>query len=138
MNGASPRVAITGIGVVSPYGVGRERFWTHVRQGRSATRSITDFDATPFACNVAAAVPPLSMDDVVPLERAGGEGTSCGRPDPRRYSKASLIAVVAASEAWSDAGLRLHEPGAGVLVGSGAGGIDVAARQYYEFFNDGW
>src|SRR4029078_963970 len=61
-----------------------------------------------------------------------------GRPDPRRYSKASLIAVVAASEAWHDAGLRLAEPGAGVLVGSGAGGIDVAERQYGEFFGDGW
>ena len=54
----------------------------------------------------------------------------CGRPDPRRYSKASLIAVIAAHEAWADAGLRLKEPGAGVLVGSGAGGIDVAERQY--------
>ena len=37
-----------------------------------------------------------------------------------------------------DAGLRLNEPGAGVLVGSGAGGIDVAERQYFEFFTDGW
>src|SRR5262249_4241948 len=55
----------------------------------------------------------------------------------RRYSKASLIAVIAAREAWQDAGLRLNEPGAGVLVGSGAGGIDVAERQYGEFFTDG-
>ncbi len=46
--------------------------------------------------------------------------------------------MIAAREAWHDAGLRLAEPGAGVLVGSGAGGIDVAERQYYEFFNDGW
>ena len=57
-----------------------------------------------------------------------------GRPDPRRYSKASLIAVIAASEAWNDAGLRINEPGAGVLVGSGAGGIDVAEKQYDEYF----
>jgi 3-oxoacyl-[acyl-carrier-protein] synthase II len=49
-----------------------------------------------------------------------------------------LIAVIAAREAWRDAGLRLAEPGAGVLVGSGAGGIDVAERQYAEFFSDGW
>ena len=138
MSGASPRVAITGIGVVSPYGVGRDRFWTHIRRGCSATRSITDFDASPFACSVAAPVPPVSMDDAVSIERASGNGDGGGRPDPRRYSKASLIAVIAASEAWHDAGLRLNEPGAGVLVGSGAGGIDVAERQYYEFFNDGW
>jgi 3-oxoacyl-[acyl-carrier-protein] synthase II len=133
-------VAITGIGVVSPYGVGRERFWQHVRGGCSATRAITDFDASAFACTVAAPVPPVSIDAAVTIDRrsAAAPAERNGRPDPRRYSRASLIAVIAASEAWADAGLSLGESGAGVLVGSGAGGIDVAERQYYEFFNDGW
>ena len=131
---------ISGIGVVSPYGVGRERFWTHVSRGCSATRAITDFDASPFPCTVAAPVPSsVTIDDAAPIEaRAGEPASGRGRPDPRRYSRASLIAVIAASEAWTDAGLRLNEPGAGVLVGSGAGGIDVAERQYFEFFTDGW
>ncbi|MCA1561040.1 MAG: beta-ketoacyl-[acyl-carrier-protein] synthase family protein [Acidobacteria bacterium] len=135
-----PRVAITGIGVVSPYGVGRDHFWQCVRRGCSATRAITDFDASDFPCTVAAPVPAVSIDDAVAiLERApDGHDARIGRPDPRRYSKASLIAVIAASEAWQDAGLRLNEPGAGVLIGSGAGGIDVAEQQYYEFFNEGW
>src|SRR5215204_5451935 len=134
------RVAISGIGVVSPYGVGRERFWTHVSRGCSGTRRITEFDASPFPCRVAAPVPPgYSIDDAPALERhGGGARAAAARPDPRRYSRASLIAVIAATEAWADAGLQLNEPGAGVLVGSGAGGIDVAERQYYEFFNDGW
>src|SRR5688500_16744704 len=132
-----PRVAITGIGVVSPFGVGRDCFWQHIRRGSSATRAIADFDASPYPCMVAAPVPPVTMDDAIAIdERAGSERS--GRPDPRRYSKASLIAVIAATEAWHDAGLRLNEPGAGVLVGTGAGGIDVAERQYYEFFTDGW
>jgi 3-oxoacyl-[acyl-carrier-protein] synthase II len=142
----SPRVAITGIGVVSPYGVGRERFWRHVRRGCSATRAIAEFDASAYSCAVAAPVPPITIDDAVrideivahPFRAASHRGERTGRADPRRYSKASLIAVVAATEAWDDAGLRLNEPGAGVLVGSGAGGIDVAERQYYEFYNDGW
>jgi len=136
--GLPNRVVISGIGVVSPYGVGRERFWTGVSRGCSGTRAIADFDASPFPCQVAAPVPSgLSIDDVPGIEeRAHGEAGA--RPDPRRYSRASLIAVLAATEAWTDAGLRLNEPGAGVLVGSGAGGIDVAERQYYEFFNDGW
>ena len=140
MDAAAPaRVAITGIGVVSPYGVGREAFWSHVSRGRSATRAITEFDPSDFPCTVAAPVPAVSIDDAIEItERAGNVAERPGRPDPRRYSKASLIAVVAASEAWADAGLRLNEPGAGVLVGSGAGGIDVAERQYYEFFSDGW
>ncbi len=133
-----PRVAITGIGVVSPFGVGRERFWTHISAGCSATRAITDFDASAFGCMVAAPVPAsLSIDDAVAVD-AGPAGNGNGRPDPRRYSRASLIAVIAAREAWSDAGLTLNQPGAGVIVGSGAGGIDVAERQYFEFFNDGW
>jgi hypothetical protein len=41
-----------------------------------------------------------------------------------------LIAVIAATEAWADGLALANEPGAGVLVGSGAGGIDVAERQY--------
>jgi 3-oxoacyl-[acyl-carrier-protein] synthase II len=139
---ASPdasRVVISGIGVVSPYGVGRERFWTHISRGCSATRAITDFDASDFPCTVAAPVPSsITINDATPVEsRASGEDERAGRSDPRRYSRASLIAVIAATEAWQDAGLRLNEPGAGVLVGSGAGGIDVAERQYFEFFNDG-
>ena len=136
---ASSRVAITGIGVVSPFGVGREAFWRQIRRGCSATRSITQFDSSPFPCQVAAPVPHVTIDDATPIDRrAGNGGEPGGRPDPRRYSRASLIAVIAASEAWYDAGLRLHEPGAGVIIGSGAGGIDIAERQYEEFFNGGW
>ena len=134
------RIVISGIGVVSPYGAGREKFWTRVSRGCSATRTIADFDASAFPCTVAAPVPSsITIDDAPEVEmRASSGGEGSGRPDPRRYSRASLIAVIAAREAWNDAGLRLNEPGAGVLVGSGAGGIDVAERQYFEFFTDGW
>jgi 3-oxoacyl-[acyl-carrier-protein] synthase II len=136
---AGGRVAITGIGVVSPFGVGRERFWQHVRHGCSGTRAITQFDASEYPCRVAAPVPPVSIEDAITIEErvSNGRPERSGHADPRRYSRASLIAVIAATEAWHDAGLRLNEPGAGVIVGSGAGGIDVAERQYYEFFNDG-
>jgi 3-oxoacyl-[acyl-carrier-protein] synthase II len=135
---AGPRVAISGIGVVSPYGVGRDRFWRCVRQGASATRAITEFPSGELPSRVAAPVPSVSIADAVTLDRAPGARNGAeGRADPRRYSKASLIAVIAATEAWADAGLRLGEPDAGVLVGSGAGGIDVAERQYAEYFGDG-
>jgi 3-oxoacyl-[acyl-carrier-protein] synthase II len=135
----SPRVVISGIGVVSPYGVGRECFWNQVSRGCSATRPIVEFDASAFPCTVAAPVPPLTIEDApVIRDRAGHNGNGGGHSDPRRYSRAALIGVIAAREAWLDAGLRLNEPGAGVLVGSGAGGIDIAERSYYEFFTDGW
>src|SRR5438067_265941 len=128
-----PRVVITGIGVVSPFGVGRERFWEHVSGGCSGTRAISDFDATDFACRVAAPVPPVTIDDVPAID--GDDVWDPGyRADPKRYSRAALIAVIAAREAWRDAALRIAEPGAGVVIGSGGGGIDVGERQYYDFF----
>jgi 3-oxoacyl-[acyl-carrier-protein] synthase II len=132
MSALRPRVAITGIGVVSPFGVGRECFWAAIAAGRSGTRAVTAFDTTCLTTRVAAAVP----DDVLhgtaptPDDEAGGSG----RADPRRYAKVSRIAVIAAREAIADAGLNGETPDLGVIVGSGAGGIDVAERQYGEFF----
>jgi len=130
-----PRVVITGIGVVSPFGVGREVFWDHVSRGCSGTRAITDFDATELACRVAAPVSNVTIDDVPAIE--GDELWDAGyRADPKRYSRAALVGVIAGREAWLDAGLRIGEPNAGVIVGSGGGGIDVGERQYYDFFVD--
>ena len=131
---------ISGIGVVSPFGIGREPFWEGVRAGRSGTRLITEFDIDGLPCQVAASIPPVTADDLpsFDLPVAGEAETTRSRADPRRYSRTSLIAVMAAQEAWRDAGLRLGEPSAGVIVGSGAGGIDVAERQYEEYFTDSW
>src|SRR6266513_1094688 len=127
------RVVVTGIGVVSPFGVGRERFWQHIAGGCSGTRAIADFDASEFACRVAAAVSGVTIADVPALE-GDDLWDEAYRADPKRYSRAALIGVIAAREAWSDAGLRVGEPGAGVVIGSGGGGIDVGERQYYDFF----
>jgi 3-oxoacyl-[acyl-carrier-protein] synthase II len=127
---ARSRVAITGIGVVSPFGIGRERFWEHISRGCSGVRSVDELESAGFPCRVAAPVPAIRTRDVS-RRKENGNGH---RADPKRYAKVSLIAVLAASEAWEDAGLRPGEPDAGVIVGSGAGGIDVAERQYREFF----
>jgi 3-oxoacyl-[acyl-carrier-protein] synthase II len=124
------RIAITGIGVVSTFGVGRETFWDHVRRGMSGTRAITDFDTSSYPCRVAAAVPPFAFE-------GNGNGRGNGHGDPRRYSRAARFGVVAAREAWADAGLAIGEPNAGVIIGSGGGGIDVGERQYQDFFTTG-
>src|SRR6188768_2304735 len=126
-----PRVVITGVGVVSPFGVGRERFWDHVSRGDSGTKSITQFDVSGYPCQVAAWVPPVSIDDAVAIE---GDSDAESRADPKRYSRAALFGVIAAREAWADAGLRTGTPRAGVLIGSGGGGIDVGEKQYEDFF----
>ena len=134
MPSGRPHVVISGIGVVSPFGVGRERFWEHVSQGCSGTRAITHFDVSTYPCRVAAWVPPVSIDDAMRLE---GDDDGPVRADPKRYSRAALFGVVAAREAWADAGLRAGEPDAGVLIGSGGGGIDVGEKQYQDFFTTG-
>jgi 3-oxoacyl-[acyl-carrier-protein] synthase II len=130
-----PRIVITGIGVVSPFGVGRDRFWQAVSRGCSGTRAITEFDASDLACRVAASAP-ATLDDVPSLE-GDDIWDDAYRADPKRYSRTALLAVIAAREAWRDAGLAIGEPGAGVLIGSGGGGIDVGEAQYRDFFTNG-
>jgi 3-oxoacyl-(acyl-carrier-protein) synthase len=91
----SPRIVISGIGVVSPFGIGRERFWDHISRGCSGTRAITEFDATGFECQVAAPVSGITMDDLPAL---GGDDIwdEHYRADPKRYSRTALIGVIAA------------------------------------------
>src|SRR5262245_32940832 len=129
-----PPVVISGIGVVSPFGAGRDCFWGNVSRGVSGTRAITQFDGSTVPCRVAAAVPSLSIDAAMPLD---GDHESDGRADPKRYSRAALFGVIAAREAWRDAGLCYGELSAGVLIGSGGGGIDVGEKQYEDFFTAG-
>jgi 3-oxoacyl-[acyl-carrier-protein] synthase II len=130
---ATPRIVISGIGVVSPFGVGRERFWSHISRGCSGTKAITEFDASEMPCQVAAPVLGVTVEDVPAID--GDEiRDKNNRADPKRYSRSALIGVIAAREAWADAGLRVGEPNAGVIIGSGGGGIDVGERQYYDFF----
>jgi len=132
----TPRVVISGIGVVSTFGVGRECFWENVRRGVSGTRAVTEFDVSSYPCQVAAPVPPVTIDQAQPLDGEHENGHE-SRADPKRYSRAALLGVIAAREAWNDAGLRVDEPGAGVIIGSGGGGIDVGEAQYRDFFTNG-
>src|ERR1043166_157536 len=129
-----PRVVISGLGVVSPFGAGRDCFWRNVSRGVSGTRAITHFDASSYPCRVAASVPPWSIGAAAPRD---GDDDFAGRADPKRYSRAALFGVIAGREAWRDAGLRAAEPNAGVLIGSGGGGIDVGEKQYEDFFTSG-
>jgi 3-oxoacyl-[acyl-carrier-protein] synthase II len=116
--------------------VGRECFWHHVSRGISGTRAVTEFDVSTFPCQVAAPVPAVSFA-CAPRVDGDDEDDHDSRADPRRYSRAALLGVIAAREAWNDAGLRVGEPGAGVIIGSGGGGIDVGEAQYRDFFTNG-
>src|SRR5262249_3100986 len=112
-------VVITGIGAVSPNGIGRERFWNATRNGVSGVRRITRFDPSGFAVQVAGEVPDeFDQNSYVPVK------------DRPHVSRAVPLAVASVAEALEDAGLdaasmsRDELRGIGVIVGSGGGSGD--------------
>ncbi|MFC6067907.1 beta-ketoacyl-[acyl-carrier-protein] synthase family protein [Streptomyces ochraceiscleroticus] len=116
------RVAITGIGVLAPGGVGTKNFWSLLSEGRTATRAITFFDASSFRSRVAAEI------DFDP------ELHGLSPQEIRRMDRAAQFAVVAAREALGDSGLEfadLDPYRTGVTVGSAVGatmGLDTEYR----------
>lgn len=89
------RVVITGMGVISPFGVGIEPFWAGLRAGQSAIGRITRFDASHFPCQIGGEVPDFAPDHFMDGKEA------------RRMSRASQFAVAAARMAVVDAELRI-------------------------------
>ncbi|SEN18598.1 beta-ketoacyl-[acyl-carrier-protein] synthase family protein [Actinacidiphila rubida] len=113
------RVVITGIGVLAPGGVGTKAFWDTLTSGRTATRTITFFDASPFRSRIAGEV------DFDPA----AEGL--GQQQIRRLDRAAQFAVVATREAVADSGLENVDPyRTGVTVGSAVGATMSLDREY--------
>lgn len=113
-------VVITGIGVVSPIGVGKEAFFESLEQGRSGVRPITHFDASEFTTRFSAYI-----DDFDP-------SVFLNPKEARRMARFQQFAVVATDEAVADAGLEFDKAEAdrvGVIVGSGIGGLQVMEDQ---------
>ncbi|MEU9037841.1 beta-ketoacyl-[acyl-carrier-protein] synthase family protein [Streptomyces sp. NPDC048352] len=115
------RVAVTGVGVVAPGGIGTSAFWDLLSNGRTATRGITLFDPSGFRSRIAAEV------DFDPREH-GLTGDEAARAD--RYIQ---FALVAAREAMADAGLELDGESAwrtGVSLGTAVGGTTRLEHDY--------
>jgi 3-oxoacyl-[acyl-carrier-protein] synthase II len=123
------RVAVTGIGAVSPNGIGRENFWKASINGESGVRRITRFDPSGFAVQVAGQVPD-EFDEKKYVEVK----------DRPHVSRAVPLAAASVAEAVADAAL---DPAAmsrdqlrqvGVIVGSGGGAQDFTEEQYRLFY----
>ena len=92
MSASRPAVAITGIGAVSPFGVGRTRFWNAILAGESGVTAFDGVDERHWTSRVAARV----GEDAIALAEASLNGQylgADGRADPKRYAKVSRIAV---------------------------------------------
>ena len=123
------RVVVTGIGAVSPNGAGREAFWEATWQGRSGIRRIQRFD-------------PSSLPVQIAGEVVGFEPTRyISAKDSANVSRVVPLAIAAADEAVSDAGLHPSQMTledqrqVAVLLGSGGGGQEFVERQYELFYS---
>ncbi|NOS35768.1 MAG: beta-ketoacyl-ACP synthase II [Deltaproteobacteria bacterium] len=113
------RVVVTGLGIISPLGVGIEKSWGDLIEGRSGIGDITRFDASEFSVRIAGEVPDFSASDYV------------GRKEIKKMDLFIQYAVAAAKMAVDDAGLAITEENAkrvGVYIGSGIGGLPAIEK----------
>lgn len=118
------RIVITGIGAVSPNGLGRENYFDALSRGLSGIRPITFFDATPLSCRIAGEVSAFDLTAWI---------------DPKSVKHVSRVvpmAIAATDEALRDARLDPRSMdlearrGIGVMLGSGGGAIEFSERMY--------
>ncbi len=108
------RVVVTGLGLVSPLGIGVEKSWGGMLEGRSGVRRITHFDSTSFATRIAGEVDGFNPEDYI---------------EPKEVKKMDRFihfGLAASTMAITDSGLKIDEHNAGrvgVYVGSGMGGL---------------
>lgn len=114
------RVVVTGIGAVSPVGIGADAVWDSISAGRSGIGPITAFDVSAYSVRFAGCV-----DDWDPTPWIDAK-------EARRLSRFQQFAVAAACMAMEDSGLAVTEENAervGVIVGSGIGGLGTMEEQ---------
>jgi len=110
------RVVITGLGLVTPLGIGVEETWTALCEGKSGIGEITRFDASEFDTQIAGEVKDFHPDDFLPKKEA------------KRIQSFIAYAVAASRMALEDSGLIIDNANrdrVGVLTGCGLGGLQI-------------
>ena len=122
------RVVVTGMGAVTPIGVGVDAFWEGIVQEKTGFAPISYFDTTGYKCTLAAQVKDFNPEDYMDKKTA------------RRMEKFCQYAVVAAKEAIEDAGLNMEEEDAymvGCSVGNGVGSLQAMEREHVRLLEKG-
>lgn len=122
------RVVITGVGCVTPIGIGREQFWQATQEGRSGIKPITRFDAADLPVRIAGEVTDFDPDQYVPAK------------DRQHVSHAVAFAIAAAELAFRDAGIDPRQMDLedrrqlGIVLGSGGASLSFLEKQYRYYF----
>lgn len=122
------RVVITGLGIVSPVGLGISTVWQNIVAGKSGISKISHFDASAMACQVAGEVKDFDVTQFLSAK------------DARRMDRFIHFGLVAGMEAFKDSGLEVTEQNAeriGVNIGSGIGGLPMIEDTHNEFLAAG-
>ncbi len=122
------RVVVTGLGAITPIGLGATGLLEGIRAGRPGVKTIERFDSSAFNCHVAAEV--VDFDASLYLDAK----------QVRRLDRFAQFSVVSARQAIADAGLDLthvDRDRAGVFIGTALGGASFAEEQYNVFMREG-
>lgn len=122
------RVVVTGLGCVTPIGIGKESFWEALTKGVSGVDFITKFDTSDYPTKIAAEVKDFQPENYIDKKEA------------RKMDKFTQFAVAAAQLAIKDANINPEEIEAekfGVILGSGIGGIETFEEQNQKLIDKG-
>jgi 3-oxoacyl-[acyl-carrier-protein] synthase II len=122
------RVVVTGLGLICGVGNNSAEVWKNIRAGKSGVGKITHFDASRFACQIAAEV--KGFDPLNFIEKK----------EIKKMGRFIHLALAAADEAVKMSGLKITAENAervGVHIGSGVGGFDIIEREHEELLKNG-
>ena len=124
----SRRVVVTGVGLLSPLGIGTEETWQNIRLGRNGISRIEQFDATEFACRIAGEVKNFEPNQYIE------------RKEIKKMGRFIQFGIAATEFAMVQSGLRIDAHNAervGVYIGSGIGGFEVIEREHKTLLEKG-
>ncbi len=122
------RVVVTGMGAVTPIGIGVENFWNSVKEKRTGFDKITKFDTTGFKASLAAEIKDFDPKEFMDFKAA------------RRMELFCQYAVAAAAEAMKNAGIDMEKEDpyrVGCYVGSGIGSLQAMEREHKRLLERG-